>query len=86
VDVKLVPDGVVAKCVWFDLHGYHNYSNVASGNTCLTIQQGHLSIMVESIALPPPPTSISPRPSAGTPNVGPRPSGGGKKKNNSYVH
>lgn len=85
VDVKSVPDGAVAKCVWFDLHGSHNFSNVSSGNTCLTIQQGHFSIVVESIALPPPPpTSISPTPSAGTPNAGPRPSGG-KKNNNSKV-
>jgi len=82
VDVKSVPDGAVAKCVWFDLHGSHNFSNVTSGNTCLTIQQGHFSIVVESIA---PPPSISPTPSAGTPNAGPRPSGGGKKNNNSKV-
>lgn len=83
VDVQSVPDGAVAKCVWFDLHGYHNFSNVASGNTCSTIQQGHFSIVVESIV--PPPPSISPTPSAGTPNAGPGPSGGGNKKNNSKV-
>ena len=79
VDVQPVPDGAVAKCVWFDLHGNPNFSNVASGNTCFTIQQGHFSIVVNSSA--PPPASISPTPSAGTPNAGPSPTGGGKKNN-----
>ncbi|XP_059428290.1 uncharacterized protein LOC132162062 [Corylus avellana] len=74
VDVQPVPDGAVAKCVWFDLHGNPNFSNVASGNTCLTIQQGHFSIVVNSTAFPP--TSISP-----TPSAGPKSSGGGKKNN-----
>ncbi|XP_059641289.1 uncharacterized protein LOC132283365 [Cornus florida] len=46
-DVKLVPDGSVAKCVWFDLDGLANFSNVISGNICSTFQQGHFSIVVE---------------------------------------
>ncbi|XP_041027428.1 uncharacterized protein LOC121267576 [Juglans microcarpa x Juglans regia] len=57
-DVKSPPHGAVTKCVWFDLHGYHNFSNVASGNTCSTIQQGHFSIVVESIAPSPQPIKV----------------------------
>lgn len=49
-DVKLVPDGSTAKCVWFDLLGSPGYSNVESGDTCSTVQQGHFSIVVESTA------------------------------------
>ncbi|KAG2686246.1 hypothetical protein I3760_10G167200 [Carya illinoinensis] len=66
-DVKSPPHGAVTKCVLFDLHGYHNFSNVASGNTCSTIQQGHFSIVVESIA--PSTQPISPTPSGGAPNA-----------------
>ncbi|KAL9425779.1 hypothetical protein AB3S75_032696 [Citrus x aurantiifolia] len=61
-DVMPAPDGSVPKCVWFDLHGLVNFSNVVSGNTCLTVQQGHFSIVVESIAPRPPPVSPPPPP------------------------
>ncbi|KAK9193727.1 hypothetical protein WN944_004424 [Citrus x changshan-huyou] len=61
-DVMPAPDGSVPKCVWFDLHGLVNFSNVVSGNTCLTVQQGHFSIVVESIAPRPPPGSPPPPP------------------------
>ncbi|XP_050213616.1 uncharacterized protein LOC126665009 [Mercurialis annua] len=54
-DVKSAPNGSVAKCVWFDLKGSPNFSNVASGNECSTYQQGHFSIVVESIAPSPGP-------------------------------
>lgn len=82
VDVGSVPDGAVARCVSFDLQGSYNFSNVTSGNTCSTIQQGHFSIVVESLA--PSPAPISPTPSGGAPPA-PTPSGGGKKKTNSKV-
>ncbi|ONI04035.1 hypothetical protein PRUPE_6G297900 [Prunus persica] len=73
-DVKPTPAGTVAKCVSFDLDGSVNFSNVASGNICSTIQQGHFSIAVESIAPSPAPVSPSPTPA-----------GAGKKNNNSKV-
>ncbi|KAI5326136.1 PREDICTED: Protein of unknown function DUF1191 [Prunus dulcis] len=73
-DVKPTPAGTVAKCVSFDLDGSVNFSNVASGNICSTIQQGHFSIAVESIAPSPAPFSPSPTPA-----------GAGKKNNNSKV-
>ncbi|KAI9185883.1 hypothetical protein LWI28_011553 [Acer negundo] len=57
-DMMSAPAGSVAKCVWFDLHGLTNFSNVTSGNTCSTTEQGHFSIVVESVALSP---SSSPR-------------------------
>lgn len=60
-DVKLAPDGYVAMCVWFDLQGNPNFSNLASGNECSTIQQGHFAIVVNSTALPPAPVSPPPR-------------------------
>ncbi|KAK0588600.1 hypothetical protein LWI29_003102 [Acer saccharum] len=57
-DMMSAPAGSVAKCVWFDLHGLTNFSNTTSGNTCSTIEPGHFSIVVESIA---PSPSSSPR-------------------------
>lgn len=76
-DVKVMPNGSVAKCVWFDLHGLVNFSNV-SGNVCSTFEQGHFSIVVESIA--PSPAPVSPAPPAGAPTT-PVPRSGGKKNN-----
>lgn len=81
-DVKAVPDGSVAKCVWFDLHGLVNFSNPVSRNVCSTFEQGHFSIVVESIA--PSPAPVSPAPPAGAPTGGtqvPVPRSGGKKNN-----
>ncbi|EOY04383.1 hypothetical protein QUC31_017298 [Theobroma cacao] len=49
-DVQSTPDGSVPMCVWFDLHGSVNFSNVTSGNECSTIQQGHFSIVTGSIS------------------------------------
>ncbi|XP_038882742.1 uncharacterized protein LOC120073902 [Benincasa hispida] len=77
-NVKSLPDGTVAKCVWFNLQGKANFSSVESGNTCSTIRHGHFSIVVESIA--PSPTPPSP-PGAVIPNA-PPPS---RKKNTTRV-
>lgn len=55
-DVKSAADGSVPMCVWFDLHGLVSFSNVGSGNVCSTNQQGHFSIVVESVAPVPSPT------------------------------
>ncbi|KAL2541272.1 Protein of unknown function (DUF1191) [Abeliophyllum distichum] len=74
-DMNPLPEGPVPKCVSFDLNGVVNFSNVSPDNTCTTFQQGHFSIVIESIA--PPPASISPTP---TP-VSPVPRGKGKKNN-----
>lgn len=57
--VQSVPHGTVAKCVWFDLQGSSNFSNVKGGNTCSTSQQGHFSIVVKSNGAPGP---VSPTP------------------------
>lgn len=83
-DVKPVPHGAVAKCVWFDLQGSSNFSNVKGGNTCSTSQQGHISIVVKYTAPPPAP---SPGPSGPAPKEGPAPSarGEGEKDNNKKV-
>ncbi|KVI11201.1 uncharacterized protein LOC112507891 [Cynara cardunculus var. scolymus] len=74
--VKPVPDGSIARCVWFDLNGRTNFTNVTSGNKCATFEQGHFSIVVESTA--PSPSPASPIPQVPTPSHG----GGG---NNSKV-
>lgn len=74
-DVLSAPAGSVAKCVWFDLHGLTNFSNVMAGNTCSTTEQGHFSIVVESIAPSPQPVPSVPPPSV------PSPGGKGKKNN-----
>ncbi|RVW30388.1 hypothetical protein CK203_111792 [Vitis vinifera] len=64
--VSSVPAGSVAKCVWFDLDGFPNFSNAVSGNICSTAQQGHFGIVVESNApAPSPPPSVVPSPSGG---------------------
>ncbi|KAG4925411.1 hypothetical protein JHK82_051264 [Glycine max] len=74
-DVKQAPHGAVAKCVWFDLQGSSNFSNVTGGNTCSTTQQGHFSIVVKSTA----PLAPSPTP------AGAAPKGEGEKGNNKKV-
>ncbi|KAG6603518.1 hypothetical protein SDJN03_04127, partial [Cucurbita argyrosperma subsp. sororia] len=79
-NVKPLPDGTVAKCVWFNLQGIANFSSVESGNTCSTIEHGHFSIVVESIAPSPSPVSQSP-PGAVIPNAPPPSS----KKNTTRV-
>ncbi|KAJ7961035.1 DUF1191 domain-containing protein [Quillaja saponaria] len=80
--VKSAPDGMIPKCVWFDLRGSVNFSNVATGNICSTIQQGHFSIVVKS------PAPVSPTPPSGPPSpapVSPTPTSGQGKNNNSKV-
>ncbi|KAL1360190.1 hypothetical protein HN51_005543 [Arachis hypogaea] len=73
-NVKPVPSGAVAKCVWFDLKGTSNFTNVTGeGNTCSTSQQGHFAIVVESPSAPSP----APAPAGG--------GGGGGKKSHKKV-
>ncbi|KAK7394925.1 hypothetical protein VNO78_15466 [Psophocarpus tetragonolobus] len=82
-DVKQAPHGAVAKCVWFDLLGSSNFSNVTGGNTCSTSHQGHFSIVAKSTATLAPP----PAPAGAAPKRGPTPSsqGEGEKGNNKKV-
>lgn len=65
-DVRPAPGGLVARCVRFDLNGLVSFSNVSSGNVCSTIQQGHFSIVVESVAPAPAPVPSGP-PAGGAP-------------------
>nr|GMC81849.1 uncharacterized protein LOC109158761 [Ipomoea batatas] len=78
-DVKSVPGGSTAKCVSIDLKGSVNFSNVLSNNICTTFQQGHFSIVVESIAPSPAPVFPPPPPPAGAPKQAQAPSSEGKK-------
>ncbi|KAI3407901.1 uncharacterized protein J3R85_020651 [Psidium guajava] len=75
------PPGSVPRCVWFGLGGSVNFSDVESGNTCSTKQQGHFSIVSESIA--PSPSPIFPPPPGG--GGAPGPSGQAKKSSRSWV-
>ena len=58
-DVKPAPYGSVAKCVYFDLHGSVQFDILLPGNVCSTVQQGHFSIVVETIAPSPAPAAIA---------------------------
>ncbi|KAJ8550776.1 hypothetical protein K7X08_000146 [Anisodus acutangulus] len=60
-DVKPAPVGSSAKCVSFYLNGSVNFSSVLSDNICTTFQQGHFSIVVESIAPSPSPPGGPPK-------------------------
>ncbi|GJT30790.1 putative concanavalin A-like lectin/glucanase domain-containing protein [Tanacetum coccineum] len=62
--ITAIPDGLVAKCVWFDLHGQVNFTNLESGNECWTFEQGHFSIVVEndSPTVPAPREPVPPAP------------------------
>ncbi|KAL2500336.1 hypothetical protein Fot_34184 [Forsythia ovata] len=78
-NLKSLPDGLVLKCVSFDLNGLENFSNVLSENICTTFQQGHFSIVVESIA--PSPANVSPTPASPGGKHVPKINGKGKKNN-----
>ncbi|KAL0435135.1 UNVERIFIED_CONTAM: hypothetical protein Sradi_0221400 [Sesamum radiatum] len=43
-----------AMCVYFGFNGSVQFKSVVKGNTCLTTKEGHFSIVVESLAAPPP--------------------------------
>lgn len=80
-NLKAAPEGSVLMCISFHLNGSENFSNVLSENICTTFQQGHFSIVVESIA--PSPTNFSPTPvpPGGAPKHAPKTNGKGKKNN-----
>ncbi|PIA46162.1 hypothetical protein AQUCO_01600433v1 [Aquilegia coerulea] len=66
--LKSVPLGSTPQCVWFDLHGLAEFSNLTSDNVCSTLQQGHFSVVAESSAPsvpPPPPDEGSKNPTSG---------------------
>ncbi|KAK7305568.1 hypothetical protein VNO77_43474 [Canavalia gladiata] len=58
-DVKPASSGSVPKCVYFDLHGSVQFDILLHGNVCSTFQQGHFSIVVESIAPSPAPAAVA---------------------------
>ncbi|CAM8976170.1 unnamed protein product [Rhodiola kirilowii] len=66
LNVLSIPFGAVAKCVWFDLQGNTNFSSVTPDNICSATEQGHFSLVVESIAPSPAPGASVPVPSGKT--------------------
>lgn len=81
-DAKSAPAGFLPKCVWINLNGTVNFSSPISGNTCSTVDQGHFSMVVESIAPAPAPVSPAPSPTSGGGGAAPnaRPPNQGKVK------
>lgn len=73
-DVKPVPSGLTARCVWFDLDGSPEFRDLVLADVCSTYRQGHFAIAVNATGLAPSPA----------PSPGPVPSGG-KKTHNSRV-
>ncbi|PKU85426.1 uncharacterized protein LOC110102180 [Dendrobium catenatum] len=65
-DVNPVPSVIPAKCVKFHLNGTIEFTDLISGNVCMTFRQGHFSIVVNSsgIVLSPAPAP-TPIPSHG---------------------
>ncbi|WVY90668.1 hypothetical protein V8G54_036182 [Vigna mungo] len=55
LNVKPVPIGALAKCVYFGLQGSIHFDILLPGNVCSTMQQGHFSIVVETNAPSPEP-------------------------------
>ena len=74
-DVKSVPSGLTAQCVWFDLDGLPEFRDLVSDDVCSIYRQGHFSIVVNSTGLAPPPA----------PSPSPVPGPGGKKTHKSRV-
>lgn len=52
--VRAGPGGLPPKCVHFALDGSVEFENVVNGTTCLTGNQGHYSIVVETVVAPAP--------------------------------
>lgn len=76
-DVREVPAGLSATCVWFDLDGLPEFQDPVSEDVCSTYRQGHFSIVVNS-------TGLAPAPSPG-PGPGPSRGGGGGKRHKAKV-
>jgi hypothetical protein len=79
-NVREVPlGGPAPRCVYFDLNGVPQFSDLNATNLCSTYRQGHFSIVVNSSALPPAP---APAPSGAIAPPLP-PAGGNGRKGNS---
>lgn len=76
-DVQSGPDGPKGSspmCAYFGLDGSVGFDNVVKENTCLTTNQGHFSIVVESLVAP------APAPSGGGGGGGGAGGGKGRRK------
>lgn len=71
--VRAGPDGLSPKCVHFGLDGSAVFEEVVNGSSCLTTDQGHYSIVVESAVAP------APAPGGETARSGGEGEGKGKK-------
>ncbi|KAL4587235.1 hypothetical protein LXL04_000102 [Taraxacum kok-saghyz] len=58
--IRSKPASSHPKCVWFDRHGQVNFTNLEPDNQCLTYEQGHFSIVIESPPAPAPPEIAAP--------------------------
>ncbi|KAK6163887.1 hypothetical protein DH2020_000751 [Rehmannia glutinosa] len=74
-NVETGRDGPSPMCVYFGLDGSVGFDNVVRENTCLTTNQGHFSIVVQSLVAPSPAPSGGGGGGGGTTGIG---GGGGK--------
>ncbi|XP_071741144.1 uncharacterized protein [Rutidosis leptorrhynchoides] len=54
--LKVLPNGVVPKCVFFDLYGGVAFDLVLNGSVCSSVTQGHFGIVVEDRSRAPSPS------------------------------
>jgi len=60
-NVRAVPTGSAApRCVVFDLNGVPQFRDLEGTNVCSTFHQGHISIVVNSSEIAPPPAPVAP--------------------------
>nr|XP_043638292.1 uncharacterized protein LOC122609305 [Erigeron canadensis] len=51
--LSVLPNGVLPKCVFFDLFGGVAFDHVENGSVCTSVTQGHFGIVVEKTSPPP---------------------------------
>ncbi|KAL0419336.1 UNVERIFIED_CONTAM: hypothetical protein Sradi_1347100 [Sesamum radiatum] len=80
-ELQRPPGRISPMCAYFGLDGSVGFDNVVKGNTCLTTNQGHFSIVVESLVAPAPAPSGGGGGGGGGAGGGPTSTGGGKGSN-----
>ncbi|KAI3450197.1 hypothetical protein Pfo_006862 [Paulownia fortunei] len=76
-DVRSWPNESSPMCAYFGLDGSVGFDNVVKENTCLTTNQGHFSIVVESLVAPAPAPSSGGGGGGGAGGIG---GGNGRRK------
>ncbi|KAL0435134.1 UNVERIFIED_CONTAM: hypothetical protein Sradi_0221300 [Sesamum radiatum] len=80
-ELQRPPGRISPMCAYFGLDGSVGFDNVVKGNTCLTTNQGHFAIVVESLVAPAPAPSGGGGGGGGGAGGGTTNTGGGKGSN-----